>query len=51
MVKDAQQNKIGHRYCIPLLLLTFLIGPVGYFGYWLLRTARRKRLEELFLQP
>lgn len=51
IVKDAQQNKIGHRYCIPLLMLTFLIGPVGYFSCWLLRAARRKRLDELFLQP
>jgi hypothetical protein len=51
MVKDAQQNKIGHWYCIPLLVLTFMVGPVGYFAYWLLRIARRMRRAEPLLRP
>jgi hypothetical protein len=50
MVKDARKNKINHLYCIPLLVLTFMIGPVGYFVYWLVRTIKRKRMEELFRQ-
>ena len=40
------QDNMRHRYVpLPLqsvlLVFTFLLGPVGFLGYWLARTARR----------
>jgi hypothetical protein len=48
IIQDARKCRINHLYCIPFLLMTFMIGPVGYFAYWLLRTGKRKKMEELF---
>jgi Domain of unknown function (DUF4281) len=39
--RDAQREGISHAFVLPLLVLTFLVGPIGYLGYLGLRTAWR----------
>lgn len=36
-VKDAQANGISHWLVIPCLILTFLLGPIGFLLYNILR--------------
>ncbi len=36
-VKDAQARGISHWFVIPCLILTFLLGPVGFLLYNILR--------------
>jgi hypothetical protein len=39
--REAQREGISHAFVLPLLVLTFLLGPIGYLGYLGLRTAWR----------
>lgn len=39
--RRAREESIPHLVVVPLLVLTFLLGPVGYLGFQLLRLARR----------
>ncbi|MEO7674675.1 MAG: ABA4-like family protein [Pyrinomonadaceae bacterium] len=36
-VTDAQANGISHWFVIPCLVLTFLLGPIGFLMYGILR--------------
>lgn len=36
-VKDAQKRKISHWFVVPCLFLTFMLGPVGFLLYSVLR--------------
>ncbi len=36
-VKDAQAKNISHRFVIPCLILTFMLGPIGFLLYSILR--------------
>ena len=36
-VKDAQEKSISHWFVIPCLVLTFLLGPIGFLLYSILR--------------
>lgn len=36
-VKDAQGRGISHWFVIPCLILTFLLGPIGFLLYHILR--------------
>lgn len=36
-VKDAQSRGISHWFVIPCLILTFLLGPIGFLLYHILR--------------
>lgn len=36
-VKDAQAKKISHWFVIPCLFLTFMLGPIGFLLYSVLR--------------
>ena len=36
-VKDAQSRGISHWFVIPCLVLTFLLGPIGFLLYHILR--------------
>ena len=38
-VKDAQARGISHWFVIPCLVLTFLLGPIGFLLYHILRLA------------
>ncbi len=41
-VRDARRNGIRHRFVVPCLLLTFLVGPVGLIVYLTVRAAAAK---------
>ncbi|MCY7345878.1 MAG: DUF4281 domain-containing protein [Pyrinomonadaceae bacterium] len=36
-VKDAQAKKISHWFVVPCLFLTFMLGPIGFLLYSILR--------------
>ncbi len=36
-VKDAQAKKISHWFVVPCLFLTFMLGPIGFLLYSVLR--------------
>jgi hypothetical protein len=38
-VRDAQMRGISHWFVIPCLVLTFLLGPIGFLLYHILRLA------------
>lgn len=42
-VKDSQANGISHWFVIPCLILTFLLGPIGFLLYSILRFFRAKK--------
>lgn len=37
-VKDAQTRGLSHWFVVPCLILTFLLGPIGFLLYHLART-------------
>jgi hypothetical protein len=41
-VKDAQERGISHWFVLPCLLLTFLLGPVGFLLYNIVRVFAAK---------
>lgn len=45
-VKDSQTRGISHWFVIPCLVLTFLLGPIGFLLYSILRFFLSKRGEE-----
>lgn len=44
-VRDAQKLGIPHLKVVPCLLLTLLLGPIGLFGYLMIRTSLTKNIE------
>lgn len=40
-LKDAQKLEIPHSFLIPCLILTFVLGPMGFLAYCLLRSSRK----------
>lgn len=47
IVNNAQKNKVTHYLIIPCLLFCFLLGPVGFLLYTLLKLAKLKSLQEV----
>lgn len=43
ILTDAQKNKINHYLVIPCLLFSFMMGPVGFLIYTLIRLAWTKK--------
>lgn len=41
---DSRERGVPHLLMLPLLLLTFLFGPIGLLSYLLLRLAFKKQL-------
>ncbi len=44
-VKDAQAKNISHWFVIPCLILTFLLGPIGFLLYSILRLFLAKEVK------
>lgn len=42
-IADSRLRRVPHLVLIPILLLTFLFGPIGYLGYLVLRSFFRNR--------
>jgi len=37
IVKDAQEKQIHHGWIVPILVMTFMFGPLGWASYVVLR--------------
>ena len=35
--RDAQENNVSHWFVVPCLILTFMLGPIGFLGYHAIR--------------
>ena len=44
-VKDAQEQGVSHLLVIPCLVLTFLLGPIGFLLYHIIRRFSPKGVE------
>jgi hypothetical protein len=44
-VKDSQEKGISHWFVIPCLIFTFLLGPIGFLMYSILRYFLAKELQ------
>jgi len=44
-VKDAQVKRISHWFVIPCLFLTFMLGPIGFLLYSILRFFLAKEVK------
>lgn len=44
-VNDAQSRNISHWFVIPCLILTFLLGPIGFLLYTILRFFLSKEVK------
>lgn len=44
IVRDAVRHQISHRFVIPCLFLTFLLGPLGFLMYLALRSWKLNRI-------
>lgn len=48
-VENAQKHGIAHKFVIPCLLFTFMLGPTGLLMYWIVRQiASKHKLETNF---
>jgi hypothetical protein len=45
-VKDAQARGISHWFIVPCLVLTFLLGPIGFLLYHILRLVLANKASE-----
>lgn len=46
-VKDAQARNVPHLWVIPCLVLTFMLGPIGFLTYSVLRLFPQKGGEDV----
>ena len=46
-VKDAQAKRISHWFVIPCLFFTFMLGPIGFLMYSVLRFFLAKEAENV----
>lgn len=44
-VKDSERRRISHWFVIPCLVLTFLLGPIGFLLYCVLRFFLSKEIK------
>lgn len=47
ILKDSHRLQILHAVVVPCLLLTFLLGPVGWLLYWVIRFVKTKKVIHL----
>jgi hypothetical protein len=43
-VRDSLRNGISHWIVLPCLFFTFMLGPIGFLFYLLVRTVKTRRL-------
>lgn len=46
-VRQAAESRIPHLLLVPILILTFLLGPVGLLLFFVVKSARQRRLSEV----
>jgi hypothetical protein len=47
ITRDSARLDFPHWQIVPTLVLTLLLGPVGFFAYWIMRTRRQRALRPL----
>jgi hypothetical protein len=47
ITRDGAELGFPHWQIVPALVLTFLLGPVGFFIYWIMRAGRQRALRPL----
>ncbi len=47
-VRQAKASGIPHLLLVPVLLLTFFLGPVGLLLFFLIKSVRQRKLAEIF---
>lgn len=45
-IKDAQSKNISHWFVVPCLFLTFMLGPIGFLLYCVLRFFLRREVQK-----
>jgi Domain of unknown function (DUF4281) len=45
-VKDSQEKGISHWFVVPCLVFTFLLGPIGFLMYYVLRYFLSKKVSD-----
>ncbi len=48
IVNDSAKQGFRHWHVIPALVLTFLVGPVGFALYFAMRTIKIRKLQPVF---
>lgn len=43
-VRDARKIRLPHAVVVPCLILTFMMGPVGFLAYLMVRVALRRQV-------
>lgn len=46
-VKDAQERNVPHLWVIPCLVMTFMLGPIGFLVYSIMRLFPQKGVEDV----
>ena len=46
-VRQAQRDKISHLLMIPILIATFMLGPVGLLAFFVVKSIHHRRLVEI----
>jgi hypothetical protein len=46
-VKQAQRDQLSHLVLIPVLIATFLLGPMGMLAFFVVRSIRRGQAVEV----
>jgi hypothetical protein len=46
-VKQAQRDGIGHFIMIPILIATFMLGPIGLLAFFVVRSIRQRRVADV----
>ena len=46
ILNNSQKHNISHFLIIPCLLLCFMLGPVGFLLYWVIKLVKTKHLKE-----
>ena len=46
-VRQAQEHGIPHLLLVPVLVLTFLLGPIGLLLFFAVKSARQRKLAEV----
>jgi hypothetical protein len=43
-IREARSAGIHHAFMVPILLLTFFLGPIGLLAFFIVRSARERRI-------
>jgi hypothetical protein len=47
LIRQAHADKLPHLAMIPILIATFLLGPIGLLTFFVVKTIRQRKLAEV----